>query len=310
MAVGLHQLPMGAIFSPLFIAIGTGATIRNAFGLPFGTQEGLSFSVRRILRLAVVLLGLQLSVIQIADVGLRGLVVLIVVLFATLFFSQWLGKVFGVEPKLAQLIATGTAVCGASAVIAMNAVTNASDEDVTYSIASVTIFGTIFMFVFPLIAALLDLGPHVYGLWAGSSIHEVAQVLAASFQFGPDAGALATVVKLSRVLMLAPILLVFSILSFKNTVTIPNRKSISPFPIFVIGFIVAVLFNSFVGIPSEVRHWLGSITTFLLSMALAALGLETDFRKLRSKGLRPLALGAASSLFIASISLALVKFIA
>ncbi len=305
-ALALHQVPGVAVLSPLFIAIAIGAAIRNVSGVPQDTQDGIVFSVRRVLRAAVILLGLQLSLMQIVNVGLRGLLITMAALFATMFFTRWLGKMFGVEPKLVELIGAGTSICGASAIIAMNLVTNASDEDVTYSVASVTIFGTIFMFIFPLLAHLFQLGPHAYGLWAGASIHEVAQVVAAAFQLGPDAGGLGVVAKLTRVLMLAPILLVLSALSFKR-LTASGKKRVPQLPIFVFGFVCTVLFNSFVAIGPDVRPWLTSLTTFLFAMALAALGLETDFRKLKARGLRPLALGAVSSVFIAALSLSLIK---
>ena len=122
----------------------------------------------------------------------------------------------GVDRKLSQLIAAGTSICGASAVIATNTVTEAHDEDVAYAVACVTVFGSIAMFVYPLLPGLLHLDAHAYGLWAGASIHEIAQVMAAAYQDGQQAGDAAAIAKLSRVAMLAPVVIVLGILAARN----------------------------------------------------------------------------------------------
>jgi uncharacterized integral membrane protein (TIGR00698 family) len=214
-----------------------------------------------------------------------------------------------VERKLAQLIAAGTSICGASAVIATNTVTQAHDEDVAYAVACVTVFGSIAMFVYPLLPALLHLNPHGYGLWAGASIHEIAQVVAAAFQDGKQAGDFGTIAKLSRVMMLAPVVIALGLLAARRAEQHGHGyvRAKPPMPWFVLGFIALVGVNSVVTVPVEAKTIIVMVTTFLLSMALAAMGLETDLRKLRAKGVRPFLLGLASFLFIASFSLMLVK---
>src|SRR5260370_28141732 len=124
-----------------------------------------------------------------------ALPIFVMTLLATFAFTIWMGKLLGVEAKLAQLMAAGTSICGASAVIATNTVTNADDEDVAYAVACVTVFGSIAMFVYPLLPSLLHLDPYAFGLWSGASIHEIAQVVAASFQDGQRAGEFATIAK-------------------------------------------------------------------------------------------------------------------
>ncbi len=128
-------------------------------------------------------------------------------MLATFAFTIWTGKWLGVAPKLAQLIAAGTSICGASAVIATNTVTSADDEDVAYSVACVTVFGSVAMFSYPLLRGLVHLDPQSFGLWAGASIHEIAQVVAAAFQDGQKAGEFGTIAKLSRVMLLAPMVI-------------------------------------------------------------------------------------------------------
>ena len=304
----LHALPGVGTFSPMILAIVIGIAFHNLVGTPARAKAGVTFSLRRVLRFAIILLGLQLTAQQVAEVGPKGLGVIVLTLFATFVFTKWLGKMLGVERKLAELIAAGTSICGASAVIATNTVTNAHDEDVAYAVACVTVFGSIAMFGYPLLPALLHLSPHAYGLWAGASIHEIAQVVAATFQDGKAAGDFGTIAKLSRVTLLAPVVITLGFLARTGAAGHgQHRRTAPPIPWFVLGFIALVGVNSVVTLPGTFKFAIVMLTTFLLSMALAAMGLETDIRKLRAKGLRPLLLGFASFLFIASFSLALVK---
>jgi uncharacterized integral membrane protein (TIGR00698 family) len=186
----------------MILAILLGIGFHNIVGTPSWAKAGVTFSLRRVLRAAIILLGLQLTITQVIEVGGRGLLIIASTLLATFVFTIWTGRLLGVERKLAQLIAAGTSICGASAVIATNTATEAHDEDVAYAVACVTVFGSIAMFTYPLLPAILHLDPHAFGLWSGASIHEIAQVVAASFQDGQQAGESGTIAKLSRVTLL------------------------------------------------------------------------------------------------------------
>ncbi|QUS38222.1 YeiH family putative sulfate export transporter [Tardiphaga alba] len=310
-AFGLREIPYAGIVSPMILAIGMGITLQNTLGTPAIAKPGVTFTMRRVLRFAIILLGLQLTAAQLLAVGGSGLAIIAATLVATFAFTTWLGRVMGVERGLTQLIAAGTSICGASAVIATNTVTRAGDEDVAYAVACVTLFGSVAMFAYPLLAAPLLLDSHHFGLWAGASIHEIAQVVAATFQQSRDAGEFGTIAKLSRVMMLAPMVIALGVLATRRARAQGAEAGAAkpPLPWFAFGFVAMVIVNSLVSIPHEAMQVIVPLTTFLLTMALAAMGLETDIRKLRAKGLRPLLLGAASFLFIACFSLALVKLI-
>jgi uncharacterized integral membrane protein (TIGR00698 family) len=291
----------------MIIAIIIGIAFHNAIGTPAIAKPGVVFSMRRILRLAIVLLGLQLTARQIIEVGPAGIGIIVSSVVATFLFTTWAGRIIGVSPGLTQLIAGGTSICGASAVVAVNTVTRASDEDVTYAVACVTIFGSIAMFAYPALMPLVGLSGHGYGLWAGSSIHEIAQVVAASFQAGRDAGDFGLIAKLSRVMLLAPIVLGLGAFAAMRGAANGSGQAKAPVPWFVLGFILLVGVNSLMSLPSDIKADFNLGTTFLLSMALAAMGLETDIRKLSARGIRPFLLGAIATLFIAGFSLLLVK---
>jgi uncharacterized integral membrane protein (TIGR00698 family) len=280
--------------------------LHNIVGTPAIAKAGVTFSLRRVLRFAIILLGLQLTAAQVAEVGATGVAIIVTTLVSTFVFTKWLGRLIGVDRQLAELIAAGTSICGASAVIATNTVTDAPDEDVAYAVACVTVFGSVAMFVYPLLPGVLHLSQTGYGLWAGASIHEIAQVVAAAYQDGSRAGDFATIAKLSRVMMLAPVVITLGLIARRGGAGSPSNGKRVPLPWFVLGFIALVGLNSVVVVPPHLKAAIVLATTFLLSLALAAMGLETDIAKLRMKGLRPFFLGFSAFLFIAAFSLMLV----
>ena len=303
----LHSVPGIGTFSPMILAIAIGIAVRNLVGTPSFAGPGIAFSMRRLLRSAIVLLGLQITLVQLAAVGAKGLFIVTATLVATFGFTLATGRALGVDRKLTQLIAAGTSICGASAVVATNSVTETSDEDVAYAIACVTIFGSIAMFVYPVLPRLLHLDGQAYGLWSGASIHEIAQVAAASFQNSQRAGEVATVAKLARVMLLAPVVMALSVAPRVSARRAPDRSGRPPLPWFAIGFVAVTAINSVVTIPAELRSATVTLSAFLLMIALAAMGLETDISKLYAQGLRPVILGGLAFLFIAAFSLTLIK---
>jgi uncharacterized integral membrane protein (TIGR00698 family) len=302
-AFGLNALPGLSALSPMILSIFLGIAFHNFVRTPAWAKPGVAFSVRRILRAAIILLGLQLTAQQVIAVGGIGLAVILITLVCTFSVTTWAGRLLGVDARLTQLIAAGTSICGASAVIASNTVTNASDEDVAYAIACVTIFGSVAMFGYPVLLGLLFLSPDAYGLWVGSSIHEIAQVVAAAYQGGAQAGDSGTIAKLTRVMMLAPVVLCLGLLVRGRG---SEARARLPMPWFVLGFVALIVVNSLFAIPAVIKSPIGMLTTFGLSVALAAMGLETDVRKLRAKGVRPFLLGLIAFLFISGFSLLLI----
>ncbi|TPL83256.1 YeiH family protein [Mesorhizobium sp. B2-3-14] len=294
-----------ALFSPMILAVVAGMIYSNVLGTPVHAKAGIAFSQKRLLRFAIVLLGFQLTLGQVVSIGAGGVGIVALTLGATFVFTITLGRLIGVDAKLTQLIAAGTSICGASAIVATNIVTDARDEDVTYAVASITLFGTIAMLGFPLLAPLLGLDQHAFGLWAGASIHEVAQVIGAGFQNGTQSGEIATVAKLTRVAMLAPMVIVLGLMARRKSDD--QSAARPPMPWFVAAFVAIVAMNSLVAIPAEVKQAVVLATTIMLTMGLAAMGLQADISQLRSRGLRPLALAFCAFLFIGGFSLMLVK---
>lgn len=305
-AYGLRNMPGMMTFSPMIIGILVGMTFANTFELPDRARLGVQFAGKKLLRVAVALLGLQITLAQVGALGVPGFAVAAIALFSTFFLTLWLGRKLGISPELTGLIAAGSSICGASAIAAADLSIRGRDEDVAYAVSCVTIFGTIAMFAFPLLMPVLGLSPERYGVWSGAAIHEVAQVVGAGFQGGEDAGTIAIVVKLCRVLMLAPLLILMGLIAARATGKGPKDAAAARpplVPLFLIAFVAIMLANSFGFVPAPVQSGLVGITPVLLTLALTALGLGTDFRKLKRLGLRPLVLGGLATIWISGVSL-------
>ncbi|MGF1535151.1 MAG: YeiH family protein [Elainellaceae cyanobacterium] len=294
-----------SLLNPLLTSVVLGIGLGNVAGVSTLYRPGIAFSLKRVLRLAVILLGLKLGIAQVLAVGASGLMVVCFSAVSTFCFTCWLGQKLRVNAHLTQLIAAGTSICGASAVVATDAVVESSEEDVAYAIALVTGLGTVAMLSYPLMPDFLELSPSAFGLWCGASIHEVAQVVAASFQTSVTSGEVATIAKLSRVLLIIPVMAVLGYQNARSTAA-GERRSVS-IPWFVLLFMLMVCCNSLGLISGPVKSSLLGVNQFLLCMAMAAMGLTTRLADLTKIGVKPLYLAGLSWLFLGTLSLMLVK---
>ncbi|MCX7760078.1 MAG: YeiH family protein [Hydrogenothermaceae bacterium] len=287
-------------FSPLIIAIIVGLIIGNVIKIPEVLKPGINFSLKKILRIAIIFLGFRLTFQNIVDVGIEGVVVDSIMLISSFIFGVWVSrKYFGLDQQMSYLIASGSSICGASAVLATAPVVKGEMHQAAMAVATVTIFGTIAMFLYPAVykaGLLLDLNDITYGIFTGATIHEVAQVVAAGFAVSEEAGNTATIAKLTRVMMLAPLLIVLSFyLAKKHSIHGVNLREI-PIPWFVFGFIAMVGINSLNIFPEEYINTINQIDTFLLTVSMAALGIETNIEKMKKAGMKPIY--AALAIFI------------
>lgn len=301
-----RQVPLLSGVSPMLLAVIFGILFRSLLGKFDVAEPGIKVSMRGLLRWAIVLLGSLTTIAQIASIGPMALVIIYTTVAATLAFTLWLARSLQVSTSLGMLLGAGTSICGASAIVAASSNIRSNNEDVAYALAAVTIMGSIGMVTYPLIGQAIGLDAHQYGIWAGASLHEVAQVVAAGFQFGPEAGETAMVAKLARVVALAPVVAVLGYLVTRSTRHADGegeRVKVPFVPWFVVGFVLMVIFNSIVGLPEWLSDAISVLVSFMMAMALAAVGLETDITKLRGKGLQPLLLSVITTIFIAVFSL-------
>jgi uncharacterized integral membrane protein (TIGR00698 family) len=301
LAVRLRDASGLAALNPVVVALVAGIALRAAFRLPAWLRPGTAFAVRPVLRAAIVLLGLQVTAEQLLSIGGGALALAFCSVALTLPFTIWLGRVLGVSTPLAQLIGTGTGICGASAIVAANQVVRGKQEDVAYALAVITLCGTAALLIFPAVAPLIGLSPRAYGLWAGASIHEVVQAVGAADAGGPIAVQTGTITKLGRVVLLAPAVLALG--AWVRRGEQGGGHVGAPMPWFAFGFLALVAIGSTGIVPPAATAGSRQLVPLMLAASVAALGLNTDLRALHAKGIRPLLLGIGATLFVSVLGL-------
>ncbi|MBP2167547.1 putative integral membrane protein (TIGR00698 family) [Erwinia toletana] len=283
------SLGLGALTLAIVVGMLAGNTVWPR--LQPACDPGILLAKQRLLRLGIVLYGFRLTVQQIADVGLSGVVIDIITLCSTFALACWLGRrVFGLDRQTRWLIGAGSSICGAAAILATEPVIKADAAKVAVAIATVVIFGTLAMFICPLLYPLAltwfpAVTPTTYGIFTGSTLHEVAQVVAAGHAISPETENAAVIAKMLRVMMLAPFLLFLGALLRRDGNS--SHGAIS-FPWFALLFIGVALFNSLHLLPPSWLENINQLDNLLLAMAMAALGLTTHISALKRAGVKPL----------------------
>nr|WP_280457498.1 putative sulfate exporter family transporter [Nocardia carnea] len=292
--------------SPLLAAILAGAIAANVVDIPQRIRPGLQFCAKRLLRVGVALLGVQVTFTDILGLGPATLLVVLVVVVAGVVGTMILGRMLGIGWTQRLLIACGFSICGAAAVAAADGVVDADEEEVLTSIALVVVFGTLLIAIIPPAAHALGLDAATSGVWAGAAVHEVAQVVAVGGALGGTALTIAVVVKLARVVLLAPVLTAIS-WHIRRTQTDASRaEGHTPplVPMFVLAFLACAATRSTGAIPPAVLDAAREIQTILLTAAMFALGTGVRLRTLARIGARPILLATGSTLWVTLLALA------
>lgn len=265
-------------------------------------DKGLAFSAKKLLRIAVALLGLRISLAQILDLGWLPLIIVILAVLTTLGFGVCLAKAMGYDYKFGALTGGAVAICGASAAMAISAVMPPSEpnkKDTVFAIIGVTTLSTLAMVIYPLLVIKLGLNDQQAGLFLGGSIHDVAQVTGAGYGLSPQIGDMSVFFKLLRVAMLAPIVLAIRFFVNRDAVASGGNKAKITMPFFLIAFILLFLLNNIAPLPQGFIDFTKFLSSLFLLMAVAALGVQTSLKEITKLGLRPIILMASETLFIA-----------
>ncbi len=302
--------------SPLTVSLLLGALAGNLGIIPSVCGPGLKFVSRHILRAGIVLLGFQLSFSEVAHLGGRGFLAVIAVVIVTFFGTQYIARLLGVSPGLGLLTATGYSICGVSAISAMTNAVDSDEEDATYAIVLVTLFGSISIFVLPLLGHLMNMSNVRFGMWAGSSVHDVAQVIASATTYSPQSLAPAVIVKLTRVVLLAPLVAVFGYRHSRSQKheephehPHTGAQRVSPLPMFIVLFLLAVSVRTTGTLSSDLLTDLKHIEKTFLAFALVGLGAGVNIKKLRLLGSRPIVLGVCSWALVLITSVVTIRLI-
>ena len=285
-----------ARFVPLIgapvLAIVLGIIVRAVAAPAPHYRAGIAFSARTILQAAIVLSGLSLSIAAVVRTGFGTLPVTLGTVAVALVLAPFAGRVLGIERTLQTLIGAGTAICGASAIAAVSAVIEPAESEIALAIATVFFYNIVAVLVFPPIGHLLQLSQDAFGLWAGTAINDTSSVVAAGYVYGQEAGAHATIVKLTRAMLILPLVAAIAVLRARSRhaqgIALPWLQIV---PWFILWFLVAALASGAGFVPASWHAAVGVVSTFLIAVALGAIGLQTELRGLLRAGARPLALG-------------------
>lgn len=304
----LATLPGLKIMGALTVALVVGILWRATAGLPAMAIPGTKFTARTLLRLGIVLMGARLDFGLVAEAGPKVLFLDVVMIVAGIAGIAWIAKRFQVPAKLGMLLAVGTSICGASAVVAASSVTKADEDEVTLAVALCGILGTVGVLFYVLAGPFLGLTTVQLAILSGSTLHEVAQVMAAAFTWGNASGDMGTLVKLTRVVLLAPALVVLGLLSGAGGKVSYSWKE-PPIPWFVIGFLAVGVLGSIGTIPADVKTGLSTASVFLMVMAMAAMGLNTQLDMIRKAGMRVIYAGLVGFGLLAATSYGLIRIL-
>ncbi|TDF98049.1 YeiH family protein [Paenibacillus piri] len=291
-AGSIFPLIGGAVFGLL-----SGFLINNITGKPKYTYKGILFSSKKVLQWAVIGLGFSLSLSQVWNTGVESFYIMAVTLLAAIAASYGFGKLLSIPDRLNVLIGVGTGICGGSAIAAVSPVIKANEVEVAYSVSTIFLFNVAAVILFPLLGHWLGLSDKAFGLLAGTAINDTSSVVTAGYIYSQAAGDYATVVKLARTTMIIPVTFLLSALVGMKAKREEHGQqnvhySITPiFPWFIVWFLAASLFNTLGLFGEGTIHYAGMIAKFMIVMALTAIGLSADFRKMIKTGFRPIVLG-------------------
>ena len=333
-AIAAYRLhAVSALLDTMLVAIVLGVAIRNTVGLTARFVPGVKAAVLLLMPVGIVLMGARLDFFDIMRTSAHALVISVVCVAVALALTIYLCRRVGVGQKLGILIGIGTAICGGTAIAVAAPVIEADDQDTAFAIATVTIFGLVATFALPALGHALSLDELEFGVWAGTAIHQTPQVVAAGYAYGHGAGDIATIVKLVRVLLLAPVVVALAVwyARQKRAQQIAHvtklAKPTTLFPPFILGFLLVALAATLHLLPDFTLHleesflWakqdvpvvlakvVTTASTFVLTIAMAGVGLGVDLRALAKIGMRGLYVGLASAAVLAVFSLALLQII-
>lgn len=308
-AIFLSSLIPGDIIGATVMALLVGMAFNPLLNKYSQFQKGVGFSAKIILRIGIILMGVSMNFAEVLSVGKYSLFVMIFTMGTAFGAGNLIGKIFGMNWKLTNLLSVSTAICGGSAVAAVGPVVNAKDEDVAYAISSTFIFDVLTVVAIPWIGMALGMSNMGYGLWVGTAVNDTSSVVAAGYAFSDLAGNTAVIVKLTRTLFIIPCVLIFSIInerieSKSNGIqghTPVNIKKI--FPYFIIMFLIVVALRSTGIIPELMVPALSKTSKLCMVVALSAIGLKTSYGDIRRIGFKPMILGFIIDTLVVFVSI-------
>ncbi len=288
-----------------------GVLLASLIRFPVGVKPGFNAAGKQILQAAVILIGAGLNLAAFWRTGLETLGLMLVTISAVFIVAYFVAKYLGVSRNNRDLIASGTAICGGSAIAAIAPVIGAKDEEISYSISVVFLFNLAAVVIFPLLGHAFKMNPETFGVWAGTAVNDTSSVLAASYAYSLESVPTATLVKMTRTIMIVPMALIFSCIvaarARKQAEQSKTSFSLAKiFPWFVLGFLLMSVWTTWGGLGREWATTFQQMGKFLITVALSGIGLNTNLRKILATGFRPIIMGACLWFTVAALALAMI----
>lgn len=291
--IGDFEVVKSMSFSPMIVGIVLGMIYANTLraALPATFTPGIQFCSKRILRLGIILYGFRLTLQDVTEVGIPAIIVDALMVTITICGGVMVGKLLKMDKEISLLTSVGAGICGAAAVLGAESALRVKPYKTAVAVSTVVIFGTISMFLYPVLYrnGVFSISPELMGIFTGASVHEVAHVVGAGNAMGESVGSVAIIVKMIRVMMLVPVLLIISYTIARKASGSDAPGKINT-PWFAILFLVVIVLNSFIPLSDSIRNCINTFDTFLLTMAMTALGAETSFDKFKKAGSKPFVL--------------------
>lgn len=291
--IGDFEVVKSMSFSPMIVGIVLGMIYANTLraALPATFTPGIQFCSKRILRLGIILYGFRLTLQDVTEVGIPAIIVDALMVTITICGGVMVGKWLKMDKEISLLTSVGAGICGAAAVLGAESALRVKPYKTAVAVSTVVIFGTISMFLYPVLYrnGVFSISPELMGIFTGASVHEVAHVVGAGNAMGESVGSVAIIVKMIRVMMLVPVLLIISYTIARKASGSDTPGKINT-PWFAILFLAVIVVNSFIPLSDSVRNGINTFDTFLLTMAMTALGAETSFDKFKKAGSKPFVL--------------------
>ncbi len=304
LSMGIRQLLLPVIvIEALTIAIIIGMVLSAQVSKYHKAQAGIQYCMKNALVVGIVLLGFSLDFQLIIELGPKIIGLVIGYVIVALFMAYLLGKMLNINSPLAILIGVGSSICGASAVVALSPCIGAEEDDTIIAVSIVSFLGTIGVIIYTFISQTTDINPQIYGIWSGISLHGVSHAVAAAFSLGSQSGEIGTLVKMARVLMIAPVSVVLSYQFGKKG---SNHRTVGV-PLYIILFLIAGVINSMLDMPIGFSLFIKQLSKLMILFAMAAMGLSIDFSKIKNKGMASVLLGIVIFVIMASTSLVIVN---
>lgn len=300
---------MFPIVGGILFAILIGITVKNTIGVEMKFNSGLNFVIKKLLKFAVILLGVSLNLNAIIKIGRQSLLVVLVSVILGIGLTVWFGKLLKLDKTLTLMIGVGTSICGATAISCVKGILEAKDDETAYAISTIVFFNLIAFFMYPVVGHLFHFGALPFGIWAGTAVHDTSSAVAAGFAYSNEAGEIATTVKLARTLFLLPLIMILPFLMNNRKQGSVKQSLKYAFPWFIVWFLLMSILNSIGWVPLHVQNFCSDAAKFLIVMVMGAVGMQVNIKGFAKLGIKPFLTGIFASITVSVVSLLMIYFL-